>query len=131
MTETTQPTTAGQAEPPTQTLVERLQDEADLCRNEGADDIAALLDEAWQALSYYRDSLIISRDPPPYVPAAVWLPADVRGDRPFGHHLVAPAGVHECQSNKWGAVSVLAQNGERLGVKPAEFHVVSWRPNVN
>jgi hypothetical protein len=28
------------------TLVERLQDEADLCRNEGATDIAALLDEA-------------------------------------------------------------------------------------
>ena len=31
---------------PVQPLVERLQDEADLCRNDGADDIAALLDEA-------------------------------------------------------------------------------------
>ena len=28
------------------TLIERLQTEADLCRNEGADDIARLLDEA-------------------------------------------------------------------------------------
>ncbi len=27
-------------------IVERLRDEADLCRNEGADDIAVLLDEA-------------------------------------------------------------------------------------
>lgn len=31
-------------------LILRLQDEADLCRNEGADDIAALLDEAVAAL---------------------------------------------------------------------------------
>lgn len=32
------------------TLVSRLQYEADLCRNEGATDIAALLDEAVEAL---------------------------------------------------------------------------------
>ena len=31
-------------------LVERLGDEADLCRNEGADDIAALLDDARAAI---------------------------------------------------------------------------------
>jgi len=31
-------------------LISRLQDEADLCRNDGADDIAALLDEAVEAL---------------------------------------------------------------------------------
>ena len=31
-------------------LIKRLQDEADLCRNEGADDIASLLDEAANAL---------------------------------------------------------------------------------
>lgn len=31
-------------------LISRLQDEADLCRNDGATDIAALLDEAVQAL---------------------------------------------------------------------------------
>jgi hypothetical protein len=31
-------------------LISRLQDEADLCRNDGADDIAALLDEAVAAL---------------------------------------------------------------------------------
>ena len=32
-------------------LISRLQDEADLCRNEGADDIAALLDEAAAAVA--------------------------------------------------------------------------------
>ena len=31
-------------------LISRLQDEADLCRNDGASDIAALLDEAVEAL---------------------------------------------------------------------------------
>ena len=33
-------------------LLDRLQDEADLCRNDGADDIAALLDEAVAALQW-------------------------------------------------------------------------------
>lgn len=35
-------------------LISRLQDEADLCRNEGASDIAALLDEAVAALQAPR-----------------------------------------------------------------------------
>lgn len=35
-------------------LISRLQDEADLCRNEGASDIAALLDEAAKALRVER-----------------------------------------------------------------------------
>lgn len=35
-------------------MMERLQDEADLCRNEGASDIAALLDEAAEALRVER-----------------------------------------------------------------------------
>ena len=33
-------------------LIERLSDEADLCRNDGADDIAALLDEALRNNAY-------------------------------------------------------------------------------
>jgi len=36
------------------TLDERLQTEADLCRNEGADDIAKLLDEAAAQLAQLR-----------------------------------------------------------------------------
>ncbi len=35
-------------------LISRLQDEADLCRNDGASDIAALLDEATEALRVER-----------------------------------------------------------------------------
>ena len=35
-------------------LISRLQDEADLCHNEGASDIAALLDEATKALRVER-----------------------------------------------------------------------------
>ena len=47
------PAVVGQVERPVgphAQLVERLQDEAGLCRNEGADDIAALLEEAAAAL---------------------------------------------------------------------------------
>ena len=36
-------------------LISRLQDEADLCRNEGASDIAALLDEATEALRAFAE----------------------------------------------------------------------------
>ena len=35
-------------------LISRLQDEADLCRNDGANDIAALLDDATEALRVER-----------------------------------------------------------------------------
>lgn len=38
------------------TLIERLQTEADLCRNEGADDIARLLDEAVAGLKRQNES---------------------------------------------------------------------------
>ena len=38
-------------------LIERLHDEADLCRNEGADDVARLLDEAADALEAARAEL--------------------------------------------------------------------------
>jgi hypothetical protein len=47
-------------------LVQRLQDEADLCRNEGADDIARLLDEAVTALSQAE----AAQEPAQWVPVA-------------------------------------------------------------
>lgn len=34
--------------------------------------------------------------------------------------------VYECWVNMHGAVSAICRNGERLGVKPAEFDVVEW-----
>lgn len=107
-------------------LVERLMDEADLCRNEGAADIAALLDEAWRALEFYR--AVQAKRPPRWVPAAIWLPNPVRGDFPIGHNAVAEAGHHDCKSNAWGAISVTTPGGE-LGIKPAEYYPTRWRRN--
>jgi len=113
-------------ETPVRPLVERLQDEADLCRNEGATDIAALLDEAWQALEFYRAGQ--AKQVPPYVPMAIWLPNTVRGDFPIGSHAVAEAGHHLCNSNRWGALSVETPGG-MLGIKPSEYHATRWRRN--
>lgn len=54
-------------------------------------------------------------------PMKVRLPRDVSGDFPFGHMHVARAGIHEAHTNPFGAVSVWAESGELLGVKPGEF----------
>ena len=40
-------------------LISRLQDEADLCRNDGANDIAALLDDATEALRVERVERVV------------------------------------------------------------------------
>ena len=45
----------------------------------------------------------------------------VRGDSPIGHKTVAPAGVYDAWVNPHGAVSVIAADGQMLGVKPGEF----------
>ncbi len=108
-------------------LPERLSDEADLCANEGAGDIAALLTEAACALDYY--SAASQQRAPKWVPARIYLPNTVHGDFPIGHTTVAEAGTHDCQCNKWGAVSVAATNSKSLGVKPAEFQPLTWRRN--
>jgi len=46
---------------------------------------------------------------------------EVRGDFPIGHNTIASPGVYEAHINPQGAVSVVADNGEMLGVKPGEF----------
>jgi len=79
------------------------------------------------AVDYYRAG--VEQRAPKWVPAKVRLTAQVRGDFPIGHGTVAEAGVHDCDSNKWGAISIIAGNGKRLGIKPAEFDVVEWRAN--
>ena len=53
---------------------------------------------------------------------------EVFGDFPFRGAGVAP-GEYECFVNKWGAVSVKDRDGELLGLRPAEFEIVSWREN--
>lgn len=49
---------------------------------------------------------------------------EVRGDAPFASHVFAPAGIHEAHLNPHGAVSVIANDGNLLGVKPGEFEWV-------
>lgn len=78
-------------------------------------------------MDYYRAG--VEKRAPKWVPAKVRLTAQVRGDFPLGHATVAEGGEHECESNKWGAISVLAGNGNRLGIKQVEFDVVEWRVN--
>lgn len=81
--------------------------------------------EAVRALDYYRAAF--RRERPAYVPATIRLLHDVRGDAPLGHRSVARAGKHECECNQFGAVSVRAEDGHMLGIKPAEFEPVTWR----
>ncbi len=56
----------------------------------------------------------------------VVLLKDVRGDFPFAHNIIAPAGVYTPQLNPHGAVSVIANDGQLLGIKPDEFE---WLDN--
>lgn len=66
---------------------------------------------------------------PPFVPSRVRLHARVHGDFQFAA-IFANAGEYDCESNRYGAVSVLATDGKMLGVKPAEFEVLAWRDNT-
>lgn len=79
--------------------------------------------EIEMALNYYRSAQKHER--PEYVPAQVRLTKRVVGIM----GTVAEAGHYECESNQWGAISVCATNGKRLGVKPCEFEAIGWRPN--
>lgn len=80
-----------------------------------------------KALNYYRAAVEDGR--PDFVPARVRLARRVCGDGPF-RSLRAEPGDYVCESNEWGAVSVTTSNGQRLGVKPAEFEVIEWRENL-
>lgn len=51
-------------------LISRLQDEADLCRNDGASDIAAMLDEATEAL---REAAAELERHKPLMQAVEWI----------------------------------------------------------
>jgi len=51
----------------------------------------------------------------------------VKGDLPYTHRHVEP-GVHDAIVNPQGAVTVLTEDGERLGLRPAEFEWVPVTP---
>ncbi len=78
-------------------------------------------------LNYYRAAFHGQR--PDYVPARVRLLGCVYADHPRQDDFCAEAGEHDSESNKWGAISVKALNGEMLGIKPGEFSVIAWKPN--
>lgn len=92
-----------------------------------ATDPDVVLSDCMKALDYYRAG--VEHRAPKWVPCRVLLEVPVRGDFPIGHTTFASAGEHDCESNRYGAISVQAMNGKRLGVKPAEFEPLEWRKN--
>jgi len=78
------------------------------------------------ALDYYRSAFLGLT--PDFVPSRVQLLVAVRGDGPF-RTTYAVAGEHPCKSNRYGAISVTAENGKLLSVKPHEFAPVEWIKN--
>jgi hypothetical protein len=85
------------------------------------------LQDAYLAASYYKAGML--QQPPPWVPATVRVLNEQFGDSPFRGAGVA-AGDHECECNKWGAVSVVARDGKMLGLRLNEFEPLTWRENV-
>lgn len=77
-----------------------------------------------KALLYYRCG--VEGREPPFIPARVRLKQRVRGDLIFAHATV-DAGEYDCESNRYGAVSVRADDGKMLGLRPTEFDVLAWR----
>ena len=84
------------------------------------------MSDSQKAAAYYK--AVILKKAPPWVPARVRVLREQFGDVPFRGAGVA-AGEHECQCNRWGAVSVLARDGEGLGLRLDEFEPVAWREN--
>ena len=86
-----------------------------------------VLSDCMKALDYRRAGL--EQRAPKWVPCRVLLEGPVSGDYPIGHATIAEAGEHVCTSNRYGAISVQATNGQMLGLKPAEFEPLEWRKN--
>lgn len=114
---------------PKRGTVDRAEWLADKLHNGGdyGKEAAALLVHQAKELDYLRAAREDRK--PAWVPARVWLAGPVRGDYPIGHTTLAEAGEHDCESNRYGAISVRATNGQMLGLKPAEFEPLEWRNN--
>lgn len=67
---------------------------------------------------------------PKLIPFKIKLSKSIHGDWPIGHDTVAKEGEYYCFCNQYGAVSVTAQNGRKLGLKPGEFEVLEWTENA-
>jgi len=62
---------------------------------------------------------------PQFVPGKVMLIRDVRSEMPAVFPGKAGRGEHYCTSNQWGAISVTADNGKPIGVRPEECIVIA------
>lgn len=84
-----------------------------------------------KSLAYYKSAAMSSRvDPPvpPHVPCRVRISKTVCGDGPYRSTRIEP-GEYDCQCNRFGAVSVVATNGQNLGLRLDEFEPIAWREN--
>jgi hypothetical protein len=64
---------------------------------------------------------------PNFVPSRVRVTRIVASDIPGGP-IAFPAD-YDCDANQWGAISVQANNGSPLGVKPDECIILAMKPN--
>lgn len=71
-----------------------------------------------------------SRVKPDWVPSRVRLLQDVHSDPSRFHSAsCAVAGDYDCRSNVFGAISVIADDGKPLGVRPFECEVLAFQVN--
>ena len=70
---------------------------------------------------------------PAFVPSRVHVTRNLYGEVPlFGGRdrcFRVMMGEHDCTSNAYGAISVVAENGKPLGLRPHEFVILDWTPN--
>ena len=89
-----------------------------------AADICPPIRDKEKEADYYRCSYTQHKNgtwqKPDWLPSKVFLAKVVTGDGPFAHVKVAP-GVHDCECNQNGAVSVKARDGSMLGLRLDEF----------
>ena len=114
--------TCGKTIQPLELLVD---DECILC-------IAMDRDHHAKAADYYKAGILQRQDlsrMPRYVPCRVRLDRRISGDWPIGHTSQAGPGEMECTTNKYGAVSVRAEDGKQLGLKLDEFEPIEWAEN--
>jgi hypothetical protein len=93
-----------------------------------------LNDNMHRAAAYYLVAHMQNRRDnstrPPMVPARVRIIRRVTGDPPLGHEAAIAPGEYPVNCNRWGAVSVLANNGDWLGLRLDEFEPIAWRNNL-
>lgn len=68
-------------------------------------------------------------DRPEFVPSFVRLEKPIVSDIPGRSSIRLEIGVHQVQSNQWGAISATSSKGEPLGIKPDECIVLEMRKN--